>query len=201
MAIVPRHAATVAGSGKSKTALTNWLEAVGVSPNTVELCPQLILKNTTWGKSSGNKYHFVATHDGNNTQALDAEALRVEVVRAQYDVTVNIGVKIRDPELWQLIHEGGLRLSGGIVGTFPAAPVGTITVDVHVCERRRTSDPHYGAGRVGAVGEPTSAGTLIQTVFQDTRTAATLVRKKKYVSASNSVQRNYEDHVYTLTWL
>lgn len=98
--------------------------------------------------SSKNKYHFIVAHDSNYTQTLDAEALRVEVVRAQYDITVNIGVKIRDPVLRQLIHERGLRLSGGVVGTFPAAPVGTITVDVHVCERGRASDPHYGAGRV-----------------------------------------------------
>lgn len=65
-------------------------------------------------------------------------------------------------------------MSRGIVGTFPAASVGTITVDVHVCERGRTTDPHHGVGRVGAVGKTSSAVTLRQATLQDMRTAATL---------------------------
>lgn len=59
----------------------------------------------------GGKYQFSAANDGNNAQALDAEALWVEVVRAQYNVAVNVRIEIRDPERWQLIHERSHRLS------------------------------------------------------------------------------------------
>lgn len=45
MAIVAGHAVAEAGSGKSETALTDWLLAVGVSPNTVELSPVNIEKS------------------------------------------------------------------------------------------------------------------------------------------------------------